>query len=225
MTTAQLAQAKSSVSQNSIGQYSIGEEISNTISHGLGALLSVAALTLLIMSAVLSDDNSRIISFTIYGASLVLLFLASTIYHALTNAKAKKIFKTIDHCAIYLLIAGTYTPLMLVTLQGSLGYWMLAFVWTFALAGLGFKIIFGHKYKRLSLLTYVGMGAISLIIIENLQQTLSEQGILLLAIGGLVYLAGIFFYVQKKIPYSHAIWHMFVLGGAACHFFMIYCYV
>lgn len=211
--------------QYNVSQYSAGEEITNAISHGLGALLSVAALTLLIMSAVLSDDNSRIISFSIYGSSLVILFLASTIYHALTNNKAKKIFKTIDHCAIYILIAGTYTPLMLVTLQGRLGYWMLAFVWTFALAGLAFKIKFGHKYKRLSLLTYVGMGAISLAIIQKLQQTLSEQGILLLAIGGLVYFAGIFFYVQKKIPYSHAIWHLFVLGGAACHFFMIYCYV
>jgi len=208
-----------------IAKYSVGEEIANTISHGLGALLSVAALTLLMSNAYISADVSRMISFTIYGTSLILLFLASTIYHALTNEKAKKVFKLLDHCAIYLLIAGTYTPLMLVALQGILGYWMLGFIWSVALAGVFFKIKFGHQYKILSLLTYVGMGAISFAIIRELQQALNEQAIYLLSIGGLIYFAGIFFYVQKKIPYNHAIWHLFVLAGAACHFFMIYCYV
>jgi hemolysin III len=165
------------------------------------------------------------ISFIIYGSSLVLLFLASTIYHAVTHQATKKVFKLLDHCAIYLLIAGTYTPLMLVTLKGTLGYWLLAVIWSIALAGVFFKIKFGHKYKVLSLLTYVGMGLISLTIIHKLQQALSEQAIYLLATGGVIYLAGIFFYVQKKIPYNHAIWHLFVLAGASSHFFMIYLYV
>jgi len=208
-----------------IHQYSVKEEIVNAISHGLGALLSVAALTLLINNAYISHDMAKMVSFIIYGGSLILLFLASTIYHAVTQQAAKKVFKLLDHCAIYFLIAGTYTPLMLVTLQGSLGYGLLAVIWSIALAGVFFKIKFGHQYKVLSLLTYVGMGLISLTIIHKLQQTLSEQAIYLLAIGGVIYLAGIFFYVQKKIPYNHAIWHLFVLAGASSHFFMIYLYV
>ncbi|MBL4910370.1 MAG: hemolysin III family protein [Alteromonadaceae bacterium] len=206
-------------------KYSVGEEIANTISHGLGALLSVAALTLLINNAYISHDAAKMISFIIYGTSLILLFLASTIYHAVTHQKAKKLFKLFDHCAIYFLIAGTYTPLMLVTLHTSLGYWLLGIIWFIALAGVFFKIKYGHQYKVLSLMTYVGMGAISLTIIHKLQQTLSDAAIYLLAIGGLIYLAGIFFYVQKKIPYNHAIWHLFVLAGATCHFLMIYLYV
>jgi hemolysin III len=206
-------------------QYSVKEEIANTISHGLGALLSVAALTLLVNNAYINHDIEKMISFIIYGSSLVLLFLASTIYHAVTHQATKKVFKLLDHCAIYLLIAGTYTPLMLVTLKGTLGYWLLAVIWSIALAGVFFKIKFGHKYKVLSLLTYVGMGLISLTIIHKLQQALSEQAIYLLATGGVIYLAGIFFYVQKKIPYNHAIWHLFVLAGASSHFFMIYLYV
>lgn len=206
-------------------KYSVGEEIANTISHGLGALLSVAALTLLINNAYISHDAAKMISFIIYGTSLILLFLASTIYHAVTHQKAKKLFKLFDHCAIYFLIAGTYTPLMLVTLYTSLGYWLLGIIWFIALAGVFFKIKYGHQYKVLSLMTYVGMGAISLTIIHKLQQTLSDAAIYLLAIGGLIYLAGIFFYVQKKIPYNHAIWHLFVLAGATCHFLMIYLYV
>ena len=208
-----------------IHQYSVKEEIANAISHGLGALLSVVALTLLINNAYISHDMAKMISFIIYGGSLILLFLASTIYHAITYQPAKKVFKLLDHCAIYFLIAGTYTPLLLVTLQGSLGYGLLAVIWSIALAGVFFKIKFGHQYKVLSLLTYVGMGLISLTIIHKLQQTLNEQAIYLLAIGGVIYLAGIFFYVQKKIPYNHAIWHLFVLAGASSHFFMIYLYV
>jgi len=203
-------------------QYSVGEEIANTISHGIGALLSVAALTLLLIDAYLSESVIKITSFTVYGSSLILLFLASTMYHAVTNEKAKQVFKLLDHCAIYLLIAGTYTPLMLITLHGTLGYWMLVLIWSLALAGILFKIKFGHKFKILSLLTYVGMGAISLTVIHKLQQALSYNAMLLLAIGGLIYFAGIFFYTHKKIPFNHAIWHLFVLAGAGCHFFLIY---
>ncbi len=208
-----------------IAKYSVGEEIANAISHGLGVLLSVAALTLLISDAYISQDAMRMFSYSIYGSSLILLFLASTVYHAITHEKTKRLFKLFDHCAIYLLIAGTYTPLMLITLSGPLGNWMLVVIWLIAVAGILFKLKFGHKYKVLSLITYVGMGAISLAIIQKLQQTLASNGILLLAIGGAFYIVGIFFYVQKKIPYNHAIWHLFVLAGAICHFFMICFYV
>lgn len=208
-----------------IHRYSLNEEIANAVSHGLGALLSVAGLTLLLSYAIVSQDATRITSFAIYGTSLVVLFVSSTLYHALVAEKAKKLFKLLDHCAIYLLIAGTYTPLMLITLQGALGYTLLAIVWIIAIGGIIFKISCGHKYKVISLITYIGMGLISLTIIHRLYQELSGGGLALLAAGGAVYLLGVIFYVQRKIPFNHAIWHLFVLGGAACHFFMMLFYV
>ncbi len=206
-------------------EYGLAEEIANSITHGLGALLSVAALTLLVSYAYVSQDSSRLISFTIYGISLVLLFLASTLYHAIHHVKTKKILKLLDHCAIYILIAGTYTPLLLLSLSNELGHNMFILIWSIAVAGILFKLRFGHRFKRLSLITYIGMGAISLAIIHKLPEVLAPTGILLLAIGGLIYLIGVYFYVQKKIPFNHAIWHLFVLAGASCHFFMIFLYV
>lgn len=208
-----------------IHQYSTKEEVANAISHGIGALFSVAALTLLLSKAVLMQDVARMITFSIYGASLILLFLSSTLYHSLVHEKAKKLFKLFDHCAIYLLIAGTYTPLMAHAIGGTLGYTYLTIVWAIAIGGIAFKVICGHKYKVFSLITYVGMGLISLTIIHKLYQALPSGGLTLLATGGAVYLLGVIFYVQKKIPFNHAIWHLFVLGGAACHFFMTLLYV
>lgn len=208
-----------------INQYSIAEEIANAVSHGLGALLSVAGLTLLIIYAMIEGDVVRVTSFAIYGGSLVTLFLASTLYHAICHEGAKKVLKLIDHCAIYLLIAGTYTPLMLLTLEESIGYIMLGIIWTIAAFGIAFKLAFGTQYKFISLATYLGMGFISLFIIHHLYQALSAGGLALLAIGGIIYASGVYFYVQKNIPYNHAIWHIFVLGGASCHFFMMVYYV
>lgn len=205
--------------------YSLSEEVANAISHGIGTLLSVAALTLLVTYAVIAQDPVRVISFSIYGASLIILFLASTLYHSFVNESLKKVFKVIDHCAIYILIAGTYTPLMLLTIEGSLGYWMLTVIWLIALLGVAFKIKFGSQYKNLSLFSYLGMGFISLFIIKELYQQLSSGGMTLLVTGGVVYSLGVIFYVLKQVPYTHAIWHMFVLGGASCHFFMMLFYV
>lgn len=207
-------------------QYSPAEELANAISHGLGALLSVLALILLVNVAITTNsDWVKIISFTVYGSSLVLLFVASTLYHGLNSLNAKRIFKLVDHCAIYLLIAGTYTPLTLITLKGDLGLSMFALVWSIAVAGILFKLKYGAKYKILSVATYLGMGFISLIVISDLYQHLAIEGLVLLASGGLVYTLGVFFYLNHKIPFNHAIWHLFVLGGAACHFFMIWFYV
>lgn len=205
--------------------YHLSEEIVNAISHGLAALLSVAGLTLLVTLAWLQNDMVKVASFAIYGTSLILLFSASTLYHALLNEKAKKVFKLLDHCAIYLLIAGTYTPLMLVTLAGNTGMLMLAVIWGIALLGVIFKIKFGNKYKKLSLATYLGMGFISLTIINKINAQLATEGIALLALGGLIYALGTIFYVQKDKKYSHAIWHVFVLVAAICHFFMMLFYV
>lgn len=210
---------------NVIATYSIKEEVANSVSHGIGALLSVAGLTLLLINTIEQQNITKIISFSIYGSSLIILFLASTLYHAFSDEKVKQVFKLLDHCAIYLLIAGSYTPLMLVTLNGALGYVMTALIWLIALAGIIFKVKFGSRFKWLSLSTYLGMGFISLSVLPQLQSNLASEGITLLALGGLIYCLGVIFYVQKKIPFNHAIWHLFVIGGAASHFFMIYHYV
>jgi len=213
--------------------YSKSEELANTLSHGLGALLSVIALVLLLKVSVsntavgysINNEVMRIISFSIYGGSLLTLFLASTFYHGVTNVRAKQVFKLLDHCAIYLLIAGTYTPLLLLSMHGILGYSLITLIWAIAIGGIFFKVKLGHKYKKISLATYIGMGFISFTILGELYKVLPSDAVTLLAVGGLVYVLGVFFYVQKKIPFNHAIWHLFVLAGAACHFFMIYWYV
>lgn len=215
--------------QTATSSYCPTEEKANSISHGIGAFLSCIALFLLVsqsLSSGISQNNSlSLISYIVYGLSLLILFLASTCYHATNNAKLKPIFKTLDHCAIYLLIAGTYTPLLFITLAGPLGYSLLAIIWCIAIAGIGFKIKFGNQYKKLSLVTYIGMGFISFGILGKLGQQLPVQAIFLLALGGFIYCVGVIFYVKKHIPYTHAIWHLFVLAAAICHFLMIYWYV
>ena len=205
--------------------YDLSEEIVNAVSHGLAALLSVAGLTLLVTLAWLQNDIVKIASFAIYGTSLIILFSASTLYHALINEKAKQLFKLLDHCAIYLLIAGNYTPLMLITLADSIGITMLSVIWIIAQLGIVFKVKFGNKYKKFSLATYLSMGFISLTIIHKLNEKLAMGGLILLALGGLIYALGTIFYVRKNKQYSHAIWHIFVLAAAICHFFMMLFYV
>jgi hemolysin III len=205
--------------------YSLTEEIANAVSHGIGALLSVAGLTLLVFYAIQQQDTLRIASFAIYGTSLVILFLASTIYHAAVTPKAKRFFKLLDHCAIYLLIAGTYTPLMLITLNGQLGYIMLTMIWLLAFAGILYKILCKNQNKALSVTSYLGLGFVSLFCIQQLYQALDVNGLILLCLGGAFYAFGVIFYVNHKIPFNHAIWHLFVLAGAACHFFMMLFYV
>ncbi len=204
-----------------IAQYSVQEEIANAVSHGLGALLSVAGLTVLLFYAAMEGSVGKIISYSVYGASLISLFLASTLYHAISHEKTKKIFKLLDHCAIYLLIAGTYTPLLAISLKGWLGYSMLAVVWSLAAIGIVFKLKFGSRYKFVSLASYLGMGFVCLAFINSLYQSLSSTGFTLLILGGAFYASGVFFYVQKKIVFNHAIWHLFVLAGATSHYFMI----
>lgn len=216
-----------------IQNYSKNEELANMLSHAFGALLSIVAVVLLLRYSVtntavnysISNNTIRIISFSIYGSSLLALFLASTFYHGATNIRTKQRFKLLDHCAIYLLIAGTYTPLLLLSIPGTLGYSLMVIIWAIAIGGIFFKIKLGHKYKKISLATYIGMGFISFAMIGELYKVLPSDAVTLLAVGGLVYVLGVFFYVKKKIPFTHAIWHLFVLGGAACHFFMIYWYV
>ena len=209
----------------SSASYSRNEEMVNTLSHAFGAVLATIACYILLTTAIAENHVGKLVSYSIYGTSLVLLFTASTFYHATQHTGRKQLFKLLDHCAIYLLIAGTYTPLMIVSLNDQLGMVMLAIIWALAILGIFFKLKFGHRYKKVSLATYLGMGLISITIIEPLQEKLTGQWLTLLALGGAVYCLGVFFYVQKRIIFNHAIWHLFVLGGATCHFFMIYFYL
>ena len=204
-----------------ISNYSFAEELTNAITHGVGALLSVAALTLLVTYAAQENDLIKIISFSIYGASLILMFLMSTLYHAIFHPLTKQIFKLCDHCAIYVLIAGTYTPLMLVTLKGTVGYIMCSVVWAIAAIGIFFKVKFKTRYKIMGVSSYLAMGLLSLVVIKSLYINLSVTGMTLLIVGGVIYALGVIFYLAKKIPFNHAIWHLFVLAGASCHFFMM----
>ncbi|KOO14812.1 hemolysin [Vibrio xuii] len=207
-------------------EYSAKEEFANTLTHALGMLLSIVGLVLLLVKASqYNADAMTIASMSIYGGSMILLFLASTLYHAIANPRAKRALKTFDHCAIYLLIAGSYTPFLLVTLRTPLAIGLMAVIWGIALFGIIMKLAFVYRFKKLSLVTYLTMGWLSLIVIYQLAMNLSIEGLTLLAAGGVIYSLGVIFYVAKRIPYNHAIWHGFVLAGCACHFFAIYLYV
>ena len=205
--------------------YSLGEEIANSVTHGIGAMLSVAGLTLLVTYAAIQGDVWRVVSFSIYGGSMILLFLMSTLYHSFQNEKVKQVFKLLDHCAIYLLIAGTYTPFLLVTLRGTTGWILFAIIWLLAFTGIIFKLAFRHRFKKLSLVTYVAMGWLALFVGQELARSLSAGGMAWLISGGLAYTLGVIFYVWKKLPYNHAIWHLFVLAGSLCHYTTIFVYV
>ena len=206
--------------------YSLAEEIANSISHGLGCLFGIVGLVLLLTQAVEMQANiTAITSYSLYGGSMILLFLASTLYHAIPHQCAKYWLKKFDHCAIYLLIAGTYTPFLLVGLQSPLAQGLMVVIWSLALAGIIFKLTIAHRFKVLSLVTYLSMGWLSLVVIYQLANKLSAGGVWLLAAGGIVYSLGVIFYVSRRIPYNHAIWHGFVLGGSVLHFCAIYFYV
>lgn len=214
------------MAKQTTSEYSISEEIANSISHGVGFILGIVGLVLLLVQAINDGASSTAIaSYSLYGGSIILLFLASTLYHAIPSQRAKRWLKTFDHCAIYILIAGTYTPFLLVGLQSPFAVVLMVVIWGLALLGIIFKLAFVDRFKALSLITYLGMGWLSLLVIHQLVQKLSIGGVTLLAAGGVVYTLGVIFYVCKRIPYNHAIWHGFVLGGSACHFMAIYLYV
>lgn len=207
-------------------EYSKNEELVNAITHGVGMVLGIVGLILLLVKAMdLQSDALTLTSMAIYGSSIVVLFLASTLYHAIPHPRAKRWLKTFDHCAIYLLIAGSYTPFLLVSLRTPLAIGLMIVIWTIALLGIMMKLAFVNRFKRLSLTSYLVMGWLSLIVIYQLALSLNIGGLTLLAVGGLVYSAGVIFYVAEHIPFNHAIWHGFVLAGCVCHFFAIYYFV
>ncbi|PJE78580.1 hypothetical protein CI610_02474 [invertebrate metagenome] len=205
--------------------YSLAEEIANSITHGIGALLSIAALVILVTYATLQSDMWRIVSFSIYGTSLILLYLASTLYHSFPQPHIKRLLKVFDHCAIYLLIAGTYTPFLLVSIRGIMGWTLFSIIWLLAISGITLKLAFRNRYHGLSVATYVLMGWLAVFASRELAHSLSGQGLGWVVAGGITYTLGVFFYLVKRIPFNHAIWHLFVLGGSICHFFAVYWYV
>ena len=205
--------------------YSAGEEIANSVTHGVGVVAGVVALTVLVVGAARVGDPWRIVSFSIYGASLIALFLASTLYHAIPGPRAKKWLRRFDHAAIFFLIAGTYTPLLLVTLRGPLGWTMAGIIWGVMIAGIAMKFLFLHRFQRLLLAAYLAMGWAALFVVHALWGALPGAAVGWLLAGGVAYTAGVAFYVWRSLPYSHAIWHLFVLGGSVCHFFLFYFHV
>ncbi len=200
------------------------EERLNALSHGIGALLGLAALVLLVVFESKKTAWS-LESVVIYGISIIVLFTASTCYHLVNNEKRKHYFRIIDHISIYLLIAGTYTPVLLITLENSLGWPLFYTVWGIALFGIVLKVFFTGKFEIFSTLLYLAMGWLIVFDFTNLYHLMSSNGILLLFAGGLAYTVGIVFYSIEKIPFNHVIWHLFVLAGAICHFLMIFFHV
>ena len=201
--------------------YNLREEIAASVTHGVGAGLSIAGLILLVMLAAIYGDAWQVVAFSIYGASLFLLYLASTLYHAIQKPRPKKVFRVMDHAAIYLLIAGTYTPFLLVRMRGAMGWTLLAIVWSMALAGIIWKIFFLGRLEILATIFYVLMGCLAIIGIREMLVSVPAPGLILLAIGGAVYILGIIPYAWEKLPYNHVIWHLFVLAGSLLHFFAI----
>ena len=202
-------------------QQSLGEEIANSITHGIGAALSIAALVLLVVFASKYGDIWRIVSFSIYGFTLFFLYLSSTLYHSFTNKRVKRFFRILDHSSIYLLIAGTYTPVTLVSMRGPWGWTIFGLIWAMAIGGIIAKIFLIEKYKIVSVLLYVAMGWLIIIAFKPMLQMVPKGLIIWLFIGGLCYTLGLIFYACKKVPYFHFIWHLFVLGGSIAHFFGI----
>jgi len=206
-------------------EYTPLEEILNSLTHGFGLLISIAGLIFLIVYSSIYGDLKHIISCTIFGITLVLLYTSSTLYHSFKKPNLKHVFKICDHSCIYILIAGTYTPFLLVTLQGTIGWSMLVLVWSLTLIGISLKVFFVHRFKVISTIAYILMGWIIIFAIKPLFETLPVGGLALLISGGLAYTFGTIFYSWKKLPFNHAIWHLFVLGGSVCHFFSIMFYV
>jgi hemolysin III len=205
--------------------YTGGEEIANSITHGIGWIFGIVALVLLVVFSVIYGNAWHIVSTSIYGTTIILLYASSTMYHSLTNRKAKKVFKVLDHSTIYLLIAGSYTPITLVYLRDGWGWPIFFFVWGATILGIALKIIWIDRFKVLSLVLYALMGWCIIFAIPTVIDKVPLEALVLILEGGIAYTVGIPFYIAKKRPYFHTIWHVFVLGGTAFQFFGIFLFI
>ncbi len=205
-----------------IQEYTFGEEIANTVTHGLGTLLSITGMVILVLCAVAYGSVWHVVSYSIFGSTLIILYLASTLYHALPMPAAKRIFKIIDHSAIFLLIAGTYTPFLLTNLRGAWGWSLFGIIWGLAAIGIFLKCVYISRFQKASVIVYIGMGWLIVIAMREMTLHVQLTSVLLLVAGGLFYTVGVLFYIWRKLPYNHAIWHLFVLGGSVSHYFSVY---
>jgi len=206
-------------------QYSVREEIVHSAIHGLGIALSIAGLIALVVTARRTGDRWDVAASAVFGVTLVLLYLASTLYHGIPHPGAKPILRVLDHSAIYLLIAGTYTPFTLVSLRGPWGWTLFGLIWGLAILGIVVKVAAVGRYRRLSLALYIGMGWLVVVALRPLALAVPRGGLVLLFLGGVAYTSGVVFYVWRRLPYHHAVWHAFVLAGSVLHFFAILLYV
>ena len=203
-------------------QLTTGEEIVNGITHGVGALLSIVALIVLIIAASRYGDIWHLVSFSIYGSTLILLYLSSTLYHSFTSERIKNLFARFDHVSIFLLIAGTYTPILLTSIRGPLGWTLFVIIWAIALTGAVIRSIYLYRFRKLMVAIYLLMGWMFVIAGKQILLNLPQLSVTFLVLGGLAYSIGVIFYMWRKLPYSHGIWHLFVLAGSVLHFFAIY---
>ncbi len=209
-----------------IPNYSLGEEITNAILHGIGALLAIAALVLCVVFSAIHHNPYAVVSSCLYGSTLIILYTMSCLYHSLKVNNAKRVFRIIDHCSIFLLIAGTYTPLTLVSLNGPIGWTLFGIIWGVSILGIILNAIDLNKYKVISMILYIMMGWAIIFTFPRLLKVIDMAGIYLLVAGGIVYTIGAIFYgVGKKIKYMHSLFHFFVLAGSILHFFAILLYV
>lgn len=201
------------------------EELANAITHGIGFFLSIPALVMLIVFAAEKDNAIYMVSFIIFGVTTLLLYLFSTMLHSVRQSKKRKLFAILDHSAIYLLIAGTYTPLGLISLHSTLGLTLLGVIWGLAIVGITFKCFLINRYRVISTIFYLLMGWLVIIAMEPLYSSLTDKGFTLLLTGGILYSVGAIFYIWRSLPYSHAIWHLFVMAGSTCMYFCILLFV
>lgn len=206
-------------------QYTTTEEMFHSITHGIGAALAVAGLVVLVVHAAQGRDTWRIVSFSIYGVSLTLLYLASTLYHSFQDERLKRFFRHFDHLSIFLLIAGTYTPVTLISLRGMWGWTLFSLIWVFAVGGIVYELLFLGRYKWITVTIYLGMGWLVIVAIKPMLTMVPRGLVWWLLAGGLCYTGGVLFYIRKKMRYHHVLWHLFVLSGSACHFLGFYFYL
>lgn len=205
--------------------YTKKEEVANAITHGIGVLLSIIALVLLIRYSVTDGTVWHVVSFTIYGVTMLVLYLSSTLLHSFPEGRVKDLFEIFDHSSIYLFIAGTYTPFLFIVVKGTLGWTLFGIVWGMAICGIVFKMFFVKKFLFLSTLLYIIMGWLIVLAWDPLVASLPHGGLSLLVWGGVLYTVGCVFYVWRGFPFHHAVWHLFVLGGSMLHFFSVFWYV
>ena len=199
-------------------EYSVLEEVIHAITHGVGVILSIAGLSWMLYVSIGAADPWRIAASSIYGATLITLFLASTVYHSMYASRHREIFKLLDHCAIYLLIAGTYTPFLLVAMRTDTGWWLFGTIWALATAGIIKKLWFRHRFPKIALASYLVMGWLVVVAAPQVAHAIGPNGMAWLVAGGISYSVGAVFYALDRLPFNHAVWHIFVLAGGVCHF-------